>query len=654
MAADSLLRFLCLCCFLLPLSVACPEFFECGDKGKLYFPFTTTNNSECGLLPVMGCDDPEKGIKVKLGSRTFWDDKFGHTGEFQIERILQKDLDYEVIVRGSEFKKLLDHDHCEFMYIEDEAPNPGESPPLFFSFLNAVYLLRCEHLRDNNTYKVFNYDSPYHCNLNNLYYPPDEGIQWPDQPWSECSLVHLPFEQRPSDHQRPCLPTPATISEEIHIQVHLSKSCIDCLYYRKGQCLRDGKCTKDGVKKIDSRSIVIGVAIGSVGVIIIGLVVILLRNKRRYKSLGSQNQSRSIESDTTHSNAILESRNIYFEVPVFSYDELEEATNKFHQSRELGSGGFGTVYHGKLKDGREVAIKRLFERNCKRVEQFMNEVRILTRLRHRNLVSLYGCTSRASRELLLVYEYISNGTLSCHLHGNLAKPGSLPWPVRMRIAIEIANALSYLHACDIIHRDVKSSNLLLDDHFCVKVADFGLSRLFPKFVSHVSTAPAGSPGYLDPEYHQFYQLTEKSDVYSFGVVLIELISSKAAIDVTRDKDEIKLANLAIKKIQRRAFTELVDPSLGFESDNEVKWMIISVAKLAFQCLQRDREMRPSMDEVMELLQKIENGKDDLEDLEFHGAGFSSREIHTSLPTSVDKDGAGSFKNLMPQHPPRTV
>ncbi|KAI9120181.1 hypothetical protein K1719_008829 [Acacia pycnantha] len=218
--------------------------------------------------------------------------------------------------------------------------------------------------------------------------------------------------------------------------------------------------------KIDSKSIIIGVAIGSVGVIIIGLIVILLRNKRRYKPLGSQNQSRSIESDNnhsksnqsdnTHSNAILESRNIYFGVPVFSYDELEEATNRFDQSKELGSGGFGIVYHGKLKDGREVAVKRLFERNCKRVQQFINEVKILTRLRHRNLVSLYGCTSRASQELLLVYEYISNGTLGSHLHGNLAKPGSLPWPVRMRIAIETANALSYLHACDIIHRDVKS------------------------------------------------------------------------------------------------------------------------------------------------------------------------------------------------------
>ncbi|XP_028786460.1 LEAF RUST 10 DISEASE-RESISTANCE LOCUS RECEPTOR-LIKE PROTEIN KINASE-like 1.2 [Neltuma alba] len=444
------------------------------------------------------------------------------------------------------------------------------------------------------------------------------------------------------------------IASEFPVVVQLSNDCASCVS-DKGICRLNSTgefyCLKE--RRAWKLGLLIGVPSGTV-VIIIGLVVILLRNKRRHKSLGSQNQSRTIESDNAHSNVILEGRHIYFKFPVFSYEELEEATNKFDQSRELGSGGFGTVYYGKLKDGREVAVKRLFERNsC--VQQFMNEVKILTRLRHKNLVSLYGCTSRTSRELLLVYEYIPNGTLGCHLHGNLAKPSSLSWPLRMRIAIETANALSYLHASGIVHRDVKSSNLLLDHHFCVKVADFGISRLFPMFVSHVSTAPAGSPGYLDPEYYQFCELTEKSDVYSFGVVLIELISSKPAIIVTRAKDKISLANMAVKKIQRRAFTELIDPSLCFESDDKVKEMIISVANLAFQCLQRDGELRPSMDKVVEFLQKIENGKDDyLKHLEFRGAGFSNWEIHTSLPTSLLLDGTRSLNDSMPQLPPRTV
>jgi serine/threonine protein kinase len=211
----------------------------------------------------------------------------------------------------------------------------------------------------------------------------------------------------------------------------------------------------------------------------------------------------------------------------------------------------------------------------------MNEIAILTRFHHSNLVSLYGCTSRHSRELLLVYEYVPNGTVADHLHGELAKPGALPLLTRMNIAIETATALVYLHASDIIHRDVKTNNILLDNNFSVKVADFGISRLFPSDVTHVSTAPQGTPGYVDPEYHECYQLTEKSDVFSFGVVLIELISSMPAVDITRHRHEINLSNMAINKIQNRTLHEIVDPSLGFESDYTVKSMITDMAELAF-------------------------------------------------------------------------
>ncbi|CAI9779116.1 unnamed protein product [Fraxinus pennsylvanica] len=195
-------------------------------------------------------------------------------------------------------------------------------------------------------------------------------------------------------------------------------------------------------------------------------------------------------------------RVIYFGIPIFSYTELEVATNNFDSSRELGDGGFGTVYYGKLQDGREVEIKHLYEHNYKRVEQFMNEIKILACLRHWNLVSLYGCTSRRSRELLLVYEYVSNGTVADHIHGDRANEAPLSWPIGMNIAIEAASALAYLHKSDIIHRDVKTNNILLDNNFCVKLADFRLSRLFPNDVTHLSTAPQGTPGYVDPEYRQ--------------------------------------------------------------------------------------------------------------------------------------------------------
>ncbi|XP_020675926.1 LEAF RUST 10 DISEASE-RESISTANCE LOCUS RECEPTOR-LIKE PROTEIN KINASE-like 1.1, partial [Dendrobium catenatum] len=295
--------------------------------------------------------------------------------------------------------------------------------------------------------------------------------------------------------------------------------------------------------------------------------------------------------------------------PIFKYDDLYEATNGFDSSKELGDGGFGTVYKGKLRDGRVVAVKRLYENNYKRVEQFLNEVNILSLLRHQNLVSLYGCTSRHSRELLLVYEFVPNGTVADHLHGARASEAFMPWHVRLSIAIETADALNYLHSVEpqIIHRDIKTNNLLLDNNFHVKVADFGLSRLFPLDATHVSTAPQGTPGYVDPEYHQCYQLTDKSDVYSFGVVLMEFISSKPAVDISRERNEINLARMAINKIQRQELHEFVDKKLGYESDCHINRMINQVAELAFQCLQTDREMRPSIKDVLEVLIGIENG-----------------------------------------------
>lgn len=297
---------------------------------------------------------------------------------------------------------------------------------------------------------------------------------------------------------------------------------------------------------------------------------------------------------------------------------------------------------GKLRDGREVAVKRLYEHNYKRVQQFMNEVEILTRLRHQNLVSLYGCTSRKSRELLLVYEYISNGTVADHLHGDRAKPSPLMWQTRMKIAIETASALVYLHASEIIHRDVKTNNILLDDNFCVKVADFGLSRLLPNDVTHVSTAPQGTPGYVDPEYHQCYQLTDKSDVYSFGVVLIELISSMPAIDISRSREEISLANMAMNRIQRCALDELIDPFLG--SDPDTERMTTLVAELAFRCLQFDSETRPTMVEVLEVLKgiQVEESGDDVNSIkselppaspETEHSGLLKRQV-TASPISV--------------------
>ncbi|KAF8037887.1 hypothetical protein BT93_B0659 [Corymbia citriodora subsp. variegata] len=362
-------------------------------------------------------------------------------------------------------------------------------------------------------------------------------------------------------------------------------------------------CNHPGKKKVGIK-VAIGVS-SAVGGVLLTIGFFIYRSHQKKKNGQSSFASRSISS-TYSSRTDFEKGSVYRGLHIFDYDELKKATNNFDPAEELGDGGFGTVFKGKLRDGRVVAVKRLYESNYKRVEQFVNEVEILTRLRHPNLVSLYGCTSRQSHRLLLVYEYVPNGTVADHINGDSAKPGLPPWSTRLNIAIETANALVYLHASDVIHRDVKTNNILLNENFSVKVADFGLSRLFPFNVTHVSTAPQGTPGYVDPEYHQCYQLTEKSDVYSFGVVLMELISSLPAVDITRHRHEINLSALATNKIRSQALHELVDQNLGFDTDYRTGEMITAVAELGFQCLQESHEMRPSMNEVLDTLKDIQN------------------------------------------------
>ena len=287
-------------------------------------------------------------------------------------------------------------------------------------------------------------------------------------------------------------------------------------------------------------------------------------------------------------------------------------------------------------------ISGLNDHDYNRVQKFINEVEILTKLRHPNLVVLYGCTSRTSRELLLVYDYIPNGTVYDHLHGERADQSLLTWPIRMNIAIETASALMYLHASDIIHRDVKTNNILLDHNFCVKVADFGLSRLMPNNANHMSSAPQGTPGYVDPQYHQRYQLTDKSDVYSFGVVLVELISSMTAVDLNRCQDEISLANLALNRIQKCELDQLIDPTLVTDSKGEMMAMITSVAELAFRCLQYHSEMRPTMNEVLDVLMEIQGeGRIDDHDSIVH------LETDKAPPPSETSDKVVLLKDFLP-------
>ncbi|KAF8024975.1 hypothetical protein BT93_F1969 [Corymbia citriodora subsp. variegata] len=373
-----------------------------------------------------------------------------------------------------------------------------------------------------------------------------------------------------------------------------------CQEGSQGDGRKDGKgCTPiNHEKRFRSINVVLGV---SISFLLILLGVSWLYLGLRERKISRQREKFFLENGgrlmlqrllSEHEGSIESAR-------IFTDEELKKATDHYHESRILGQGGQGTVYQGILPNNMVVAIKKAKILDRSQVEEFINELIILSQINHRNVVKLIGCCFETEVPLL-VYEFMTNGTLFDHIH-KCGHESTLSWRARLCIAGETAGALSYLHSdasAQILHRDIKSTNILLDENYTAKVADFGASRLVPLDRTQLTTLVQGTLGYLDPEYLQSSQLTEKSDVYSFGVVLAELLTGLRALSFERSESERNLSLYFASAIKGERLFEIIDPRVLNEGNPEE---IKEVAMLASRCLRVKGEDRPTMKEVaMEL------------------------------------------------------
>ncbi|MQL82047.1 hypothetical protein Taro_014513 [Colocasia esculenta] len=287
-------------------------------------------------------------------------------------------------------------------------------------------------------------------------------------------------------------------------------------------------------------------------------------------------------------------------VTLYSYKELKLATEDFSSLNRIGEGGFGSVYKGRLRDGKSVAVKVLSSESRQGVREFLSELRTISNITHDNLVELYGCCVEGNSRIL-VYNYLPNNSLAQTLLGNGCSDLQFSWRTRTKICIGIARGLAFLHEVvkpHVVHRDIKASNVLLDEHLNPKISDFGLAKLFPPNATHVSTRVAGTIGYLAPEYAMGGQLTRKADIYSFGILLMEIVSGRCNTNKRLPVEDQFLLERIWTLHERNELVLIVDPDLNGDFDAEEACRYLKVGLL---CTQDAPKCRPSMSTVVKML-----------------------------------------------------
>lgn len=348
------------------------------------------------------------------------------------------------------------------------------------------------------------------------------------------------------------------------------------------------------------RNGIFGITLGIGGglAILLGCVVLKMSRRKHHDSLEDLEDDQSNSRRNGLSGVFNASKLVLFPTSGcrdLTVSEVVEATNNFSQSNIIGCGGFGLVYKANLPNGSKAAIKRL-SGDCGQMErEFHAEVEALSRAQHKNLVSLKGyCKYGTDR--LLIYSYMENGSLDYWLHERVDEEPPLKWRTRLKIAKGAARGLAYLHnEPKIIHRDIKTSNILLDERFKAHLADFGLSRLLRPYDTHVTTDLVGTLGYIPPEYGQTLSATYKGDVYSFGVVLLELITARRPVEVGKGKNCRDLVSWVFQMKLESRYSEIFDVLIW---DKSCETQMLEVLGIACKCLDQDPRRRPTIDEVV--------------------------------------------------------